>query len=342
MMIWGAGQSSILQWLYANVSLLAEFRFLGRALAIAALWWIVLAGMALDWLWKAARERFGTSPIFMAYSRTRLLRAMGLAALFWGYWFVYSIANPSTRQNMVLRNFRWLNSLDEHRFTSFSQAVNAFWSLLLIAVLLDTLLLILERWIRPCVAALRGVTWRAVGTRLAQIGVLLLAVAAIMDIMTVNSGLFDFQPVGPRFTGIYTDIRQSDTNPFPSINEPFGPLAFDDYENGVRSWGLNEGWRPQSSLDIIPSHNTLTGLPRWAIVSNAYGGASQDYAQKFVDYYGYTREKCYALNPAGGTDDPCLMDYQHMAAALYEKPNALPYAFAGRTALKRPRQFERG
>ncbi|MBZ0289756.1 MAG: hypothetical protein K8I30_19190, partial [Anaerolineae bacterium] len=56
MMVWGAGQTGILQFLYTHISLLREFRFLGRTHAIAALWWIVLAGLAVDILWNNARD----------------------------------------------------------------------------------------------------------------------------------------------------------------------------------------------------------------------------------------------------------------------------------------------
>lgn len=51
MMLWAGGQVQPFPWLYANIPLLAQFRFLGRALAIAALWWILLGGIALDTLW---------------------------------------------------------------------------------------------------------------------------------------------------------------------------------------------------------------------------------------------------------------------------------------------------
>ncbi len=333
MMIWGAGQSSILGWLYAKIPLLAEFRFLGRALSIAALWWIVLAGIAIDSLWKAARESLSVPLEFIAHNRFRLIRAMLIAGLFWLYWLVYSIANPSTRQSMVFYNFRWLNTLDDHRLTTLAGAVNAFWILLLIAVLIDTLLLILERRLRPTWAQARGIGWRAFASRVIQFIILSLVVVAILDIMTVNSRLFDFQLVHPRLTSIYADIHQWDTNPFPSVNEPFSDLAFDDYENGIRTWGLTEGWRPWSPLGMIQSLNTLSDLPRWAIVSNFYSGSSQQYAQGFVDSHGYIQKKCYVLHATGSADDPCLMDDQHIAAVLYEKPDALPYAFAVPAAL---------
>ena len=57
MMIWGAGQTIIVNELYRRIHLLAEFRYVGRANAVAALWWIVLAGIALDQLWRAAYRR---------------------------------------------------------------------------------------------------------------------------------------------------------------------------------------------------------------------------------------------------------------------------------------------
>ncbi|MBL8155625.1 MAG: hypothetical protein JNM70_15690, partial [Anaerolineae bacterium] len=53
MMVWGAGTTSVVPWLYTNIPLLGEFRFVGRALAFAALWWVVLAGIGLDLFWRA-------------------------------------------------------------------------------------------------------------------------------------------------------------------------------------------------------------------------------------------------------------------------------------------------
>ena len=41
MMFWAGGQVQPFPWLYNNIPLLAQFRFLGRALAIADLWWIL-------------------------------------------------------------------------------------------------------------------------------------------------------------------------------------------------------------------------------------------------------------------------------------------------------------
>lgn len=57
MMIWGAGQTVIVNELYRRIRLLAEFRYVGRANAVAALWWIVLAGIALDQFWHALKRQ---------------------------------------------------------------------------------------------------------------------------------------------------------------------------------------------------------------------------------------------------------------------------------------------
>ncbi|MBL8162923.1 MAG: hypothetical protein JNJ61_13120 [Anaerolineae bacterium] len=49
--IWGAGGSLLFEWLYANVRLLAQWRYVGRALAISAFWLAVLVAMRADSLW---------------------------------------------------------------------------------------------------------------------------------------------------------------------------------------------------------------------------------------------------------------------------------------------------
>lgn len=50
---WGAGQNPIIGWLYANVPLIGQWRFVGRMLTVASFWIAVLAAMRLDGLWRA-------------------------------------------------------------------------------------------------------------------------------------------------------------------------------------------------------------------------------------------------------------------------------------------------
>ncbi len=50
---WAAGQNPIIGWLYANVPLIGQWRFVGRILGIVSFWIAVLAVMRLDGLWHA-------------------------------------------------------------------------------------------------------------------------------------------------------------------------------------------------------------------------------------------------------------------------------------------------
>jgi hypothetical protein len=145
MMVWASGQNPLLEWLYAHIALLAQFRYLGRALAVAALWWALLVGLSTDALWRAARNLLHADGLI---SRGRITRALLAAVFVWGYFAIYSLSNTSTRQRMVFYNYSLLNRLDAARFTTVEGAVTALFVLLLAALLLDTALLVLEQVIR--------------------------------------------------------------------------------------------------------------------------------------------------------------------------------------------------
>lgn len=51
--LWGTGGSGIFVWLYENVPLLAQWRFVGRALAVASFWIAILAALRFDALLRA-------------------------------------------------------------------------------------------------------------------------------------------------------------------------------------------------------------------------------------------------------------------------------------------------
>jgi hypothetical protein len=328
MTIWGAGQTSILQFLYTNISLLKEFRFLGRAHAIAALWWIVLGGMAIDILWRAAREWFRRSAMFEAVDRARLIRAAFVGLAIWVYWLVYSASNTSTRLGLVLNNVRWLNMFDERRFTSFEGAMAGLWVLILTTVALDTGLMLFGYMVkigRKRVQENEPVNWRAVITRLARIGILVGVFLALNDIMRVNGKLYKVEKQTTSLAAVYPDVRKADNDPFPSITLPHSPIAFEVYEAELRNWGLNEGWSPNSTNGLLSWEvGTLLNLPRWVIVSNTFGGASRDFAQRLADENGFHLIGCYALDATAG--EPCDME-SGMRAALYKRDDLLPYAF---------------
>ena len=327
MMIWGAGQTAILQYLYTHITLLQEFRFLGRAHAIAALWWIVLTGLAIDVLWNAARDWPHTPENFDLLDRARLIRAGLLAVAVWAYFVVYSASNTSTRLSMVGNNVRFLNTLDERRFPSVAGAVMGLWVLLLAAVILDTLWLMATQFVRgqwnPTADLL---DWRAYVTRVLRIGILALVFYAVNDIMTANSPLYKVETQTASFAAIYADIRKADSDPFPSINLPHSPVAFEVYEAEFRNWGLNEGWVPNSVNGLLGWYaGTITNLPRWAVVSNAYGNSSEDYANRLVADNGpYQQIQCYKLERFDG--DPCTF-IGGMGAVVYERHYILPYSF---------------
>ena len=327
MMIWGAGQTTLVTELYRRIPLLAEFRFLGRAFAIAALWWLVLAGIGLDALWKAASDKVGTPREFDAYDRGRLLRVVALTVLLLLWFWAYSQSNHLTRLTLALNDLALFNVLNEWRFVSYPQVMQTLVDLVTLVLLADTMLLVMhQRW--------RGKQWRSVmqmlATRLIRVGLLLVAVAGIHDVMRTNHALITFGPPENNFGGLYgaTLGVERATTPFPSIFHPFSPSAFDAYYSRVRNWGLNEGWTPLPlENDVIPPGTSrLTILPRWAIVSTGYGrGGTFALAQQFVDQHHGIRRKC--LSEIANANDPCDIE-TYDGSVLYEIPNVLPYAFA--------------
>src|SRR5690606_24097725 len=110
MMIWGAGQTFVVRELYWRIPLLAEFRYVGRAHAVAGLWWIVLAGIALDNLWRAIPK----TPLSLDHRR-RMVRVLAIVLLIWAWFLFYSAANNATRLAMVLENFQLFNQLNDLR-----------------------------------------------------------------------------------------------------------------------------------------------------------------------------------------------------------------------------------
>ena len=64
--LWGAGGNPIFVWLYQNVPLLGQWRFVGRALAVASFWIGVLLVMRVDGLWRAVHH-----PDWLAHLRAR-------------------------------------------------------------------------------------------------------------------------------------------------------------------------------------------------------------------------------------------------------------------------------
>lgn len=323
MMVWGAGQTPVLAWLYAHFPLLEEFRFVGRALTVAALWWIVLAGIGVDILWRSADK---LAPNTARYDRRHLLLILGFTLGAWSYLFAYSLAGQTTRLNMVLHNFRWLNALDAIRFTSFPQATETLWLLLLAAMGLDTALRLL--WLG--MQRLRNhntVFLRSAAARLIRVSILALAIAAVADVMPANSQLFTFQKPLGNYNQLYETARQAQPDaPFPAINLPFTPLAYDAYYARVRNWGLNEGWTPVALPGVLMPGRVIPNFSRWAVViADDIFGPSGEYSRRFVETYNYQLRDCQGFPnfPAG---QACAAGTP-ATALLYEYRAALPYAF---------------
>jgi hypothetical protein len=51
--LWGGGQNPVVEWLYLNVPLLGQWRFVGRMLGIVTFWIAVIAALRVDALWRA-------------------------------------------------------------------------------------------------------------------------------------------------------------------------------------------------------------------------------------------------------------------------------------------------
>ncbi|MBZ0299833.1 MAG: hypothetical protein K8J31_08840 [Anaerolineae bacterium] len=320
MMIWGAGQTPLINALYRQSALLAQFRYLGRANAVAALWWIVLAGIAFDRLWRWARQRSSGSTI-------RVLRPLMVVVVLWGWFLMFSAANHRTRLTLALGNLNLYNTLNDRRFLNYAQAVDALVGLLLIALVLEAGLPPLLRVLRR-----RGSTARAqiaaLGTRMIQIGLIGLALLAFTDLLHTNSHAVVMGLPGNNFGPLYSEALSTDSNPFPSIQEPFGPSAYDSYASRIRRWGLNEGWTPLPlPEDLIPEGAPkLVNLPGWAIVSTEFQrGGTYDLAREFAEAVQGVRESCVSRVAQAGSD-PCDIE-QNPGSILYRVPLALPYAF---------------
>lgn len=335
MMIWATGQTPVLEWLYQHIKLLAEFRFVGRALAIAGLWWIVLAGIGLDILWRAADR---LAPVIRRGSGRRLPRmiewvgcwrlslVMAVAMLTWGYFFVYSLAGQSLRLSMIFYNYRLLNTLDERRFTGFPQAVETLWLFMLIALAVDMALWLVWQGVQ----SIRRRVWldgHALIARLVRAGIVTAALAGIADVMTANSSFFTFGTPIVNYPQLYAFAQQAEPEtPFPAVNFPFTPVAYDAYYAGIRNWGLNEGWTPVALPGVLEEGQVLVNLPRWAVViADDVFGASGSFALRFVTDNHYALRDCQPLTyfPVGQPCEPGMP----ATALLYENEAALPYAF---------------
>jgi hypothetical protein len=322
MMVWGAAQTPILNYLYINISLLAEFRYVGRAHSIAALWWIILAALGVDVLWRATRDALRISSEFDAYNRVRLVRVMAAAVIAWAYFFAYSTANFSTRLAMALNNPEFYEFLNQKILTTFPQAAEVLWFFILLAIASDTLLLIPVQFLRVVRRPIR----RIFVMRILHFGLIILILTAFADEMQVNARLISFGPPVHNFGRLYPFTKTSYSRmPFASIFEPHSPSAFDGYYAQTRNWFLNEGWSPKTLISLIPPGTPeILYLPEWLIVSDEYG--STDFAQTTLRDKAHTLIYCVPKRPLPSGEDPCDLT-AHDGAILYRLTDALPYTF---------------
>lgn len=323
MMIWGAGQTDFLKWLYDTVPLLSEFRYLGRALAVAGLWWIVLGAIAIDILWKAASDLLKTRLEFNHYDRLRLIRAASLGAAAWAIYVAVTLMRlPPATVDLA-------SVLDSFRFDTgdyLTQIVPNLGLFVLAAIALDTVLLLVEQRLAAGKrrAKIYGITRRTYVTRLLRMGIMALALAAMADLMQVNWALFDFGVRNADMQNFYTYIHQKEPDaPIPAVREPNSRhFAFEPYEHEIRLWGLSEGWAPVP-LPSLTRNAELDVLPQWVI-------ATLPEERDKLDGYTYLFQQCSDFPPQN-PDAPC--DFTSiMAAGLYRRPNALPYAFVASTS----------
>ncbi len=317
MMFWATGQPP-LNLLYAAIPLLSEFRFLGRALAIAALWWVVLAGLSIDLIWRTARTALQTTALADTIQRVRLWRMALVACLIWGFWLIYSISPITTRLGLVLNNRRLRLNLDDWRWTSWADAAGSLVLLLIIVILLDALLLGLWRkallYLWPEWIPRYGI--HATSTYLLRAGLLILLLLIGHDLLWVNRLSLHYDQYEMRLNAVYEAVSLADTGSMiPSIFLPETPLAFAGYEAGIRNWFLDEGWQPAALPDVINRSQDFNNLPRWwAIYATAPPEAKEQMIQQ-----GYSLFGSYNLRvPA--SDLP-------IEAELYQADSRLPHAF---------------
>jgi len=324
MMLWAGGQTQPFPWLYSHIPLLAQFRYLGRTLAIAGLWWILLAGIALDMLWNWLYELANNHTIQEIFSSKRLIAAYVLAVLIWLYMVIYSASLSPDRIAMVMRNISLWVLLDGFRYTSLIDALSGLVQILLAVTVLDFLIRLVQQFITAIRHKQKFMAMEFVikGSRIALLG----GVAfGILNVMAANKDAFQYSIGNVPFDTIYDDIRRLDPNtPFPSVALPFSPFTFGAYEHEIRVWSLNEGWSPAAPKPVV-SMGPFSNPPRWLITErNSDGTVRPSNIHQFIESAGYQLHTCYIADGIMRQQD-CSV--RKSGFSLYELPQALPYAF---------------
>jgi hypothetical protein len=313
MMIWGAGYGEVLRWLYRNVPLLSEFRHVARANTIAALWWIVAAGFAVDYLWRAIQAKTEKIDLRRMVIVAVVIWVPVLAFVIWWYGFAFS------------------HPLD----------------VLLLCLVSMIALQVLWWFARAVLAASpmgRGgarVLFGRFAASMGQGALVLGCLLAVRDPFNVNAFMYKLTLAELDYTYLYDYLRVRDGTPFPLMIEPtMFASAYQNYYEQVRNVSLDEGWSVAAISNWRMSHtgvisdltNNPAALPRWLL--------SFDAKENIMQFYQYRAQICRETPSALQVIDAsqrCDVLHPLISMALYENPQALPYAFiVSETALTDP------
>ncbi len=329
MMTWGAGQTPVLHELYARIDLLSQFRYVGRAHSIGALWWIVLASLSIDVLWRGIQRLQPRFVKFEVFSRNRLGILLLLTTLGWFWFFIYSFMDHATRLQLVLNNTSVYSFLNERVLADYHHAADVLWWLVLMAMVAEWLI-VSGLWLRNNRQFTIFVRFSTV--HIVRLLLMTLVLTAIADEMSVNYKLISFGTPVNNF-GVFYDRMNAlnEPDPFASVQEPYSPSGFDNLYSGTRNWLLNEGWEPETLPDIIPIDSPhLLDMAGWAIASNEYSGAAYELAISFIENNQNEFIACQQDGGAVRSSNTC--DFvEAPAASLYRLPAALPYALIAST-----------
>ncbi len=325
MMFWAGGQIQPIPWLYANIPLLAEFRFIGRALSIAALWWILLGGIGLDMLWKYTAAYLKFQPALKSLFGTQYRWVFGFFLSIWVFLFIYSASHTPTRIALALRNIDLWHFLDTLRFTSLQTAIQSLFHGLFAAAFINLLLRAIRTWLP--VRHKTTYDWPNLKVYVGRAVLLAIIAFGLINLIVDNSPSFGFIRQTDSFAPIYEDIHRLDNNPpFASISLPFSSLTFETYENNIRVWSLSEGWLPAAPHSPTITMGNFTNYPRWLIVERDTDGTFKNSGvEKMVNTADYQLRSCYAQSVFLERMSACFAAPNSLE--LYELPDALPYAF---------------
>lgn len=83
--LWGSGQNPVIEWIYANVPLVGQWRFVGRMLGIVTFWIAVLAALRVDALWRAfiLERSWERIPVLRSVPGVQTIAAVLIAGATW-------------------------------------------------------------------------------------------------------------------------------------------------------------------------------------------------------------------------------------------------------------------